>query len=487
MVAFSGGPDSTALLAALVRLLRHPGTRFPGLRLLAAHLDHGLDAGSASRAAAARRLARSLGVPFVAERRPVVPLRRAGESPETAARRVRYRFLAEVARREGARWVATAHHRDDQVETVLLRLGFGSGWEGLAGVRPVRAFGAEASAVAGSGCRLVRPLLEMPREVLEKSLSQEGLVPVADPTNRDLTVPRNRLRHLLRPRLEERWPDLGERLVSLAAAAAGARRSLAQRLRDHLRPRETEEGLAVSRRALGELPPEVLPSALAWLHRRAGAPHPAGGRARRELVRQLAGVGDGPVGVDCGGGFRWEERSGELVLVRPDARPARTPRFTYTLQVPGELMVEELGVGFRLTRAPVAPWMFRGAPDRSGLALPLEEGESVVVRNRRPGDRLHPLGGQGRRRLKEILIDRRIPRGRRDRLPLLIVGGHIAWVPGVTIEHAFRLRERPGGGARVWVAEIFGGETRHRDAESTHGGNRFEDLSTSRPPSRPLT
>ena len=94
--------------------------------------------------------------------------------------------------------------------------------------------------------------------------------------------------------------------------------------------------------------------------------------------------------------------------------------------------------------------MLRGAPDRAGLALPLSAGARVEVRNRRPGDRIRPLGAPGGRRLKEVLIDHRVPRERRDRLPLLVVDGRIAWVPGVTIDEAFRLRE----GSPVWLAEV---------------------------------
>ena len=94
--------------------------------------------------------------------------------------------------------------------------------------------------------------------------------------------------------------------------------------------------------------------------------------------------------------------------------------------------------------------MFAGSPRRAGLALPLTEGDRVVVRNRRPGDRIHPLGAGGSRRLKAVLIDRRIPRQERQRLPLLCVGGRIAWIPGVTIDHRFRLN----GEATAWVAEI---------------------------------
>ncbi len=97
--------------------------------------------------------------------------------------------------------------------------------------------------------------------------------------------------------------------------------------------------------------------------------------------------------------------------------------------------------------------MFAGSPWRAALALPLAEGDRVTVRNRRPGDRIHPLGANGSRKLKEVLIDRRVPRRERERLPLICVGEvgeRIAWVPGVTIDHRFRI----DGHATAWVAEV---------------------------------
>jgi tRNA(Ile)-lysidine synthase len=109
IVAFSGGPDSTALLVGLARL---GGRR--GFEPVAAHLDHGLDPGSADRAAAAVRLAAAAGVRCTVARREVAAARRGGESVEQAARRVRYGFLDEVRRAERARWTATAHHQARQ-------------------------------------------------------------------------------------------------------------------------------------------------------------------------------------------------------------------------------------------------------------------------------------------------------------------------------------------------------------------------------------
>ncbi len=444
VAAFSGGADSTALLLGLSRL---------GIQVTAVHLDHGLDAGSAGRAAAAAGVATRLGVPFIAERRAVPALRRPGESAEAAARRIRYGFLEEVRARLGARYVATAHHRDDQAETVLLRLRFGSGLAGLAGIRPVRG-------------RIVRPLLDLPRAVLREEVEAAGLPWVDDPTNRDLAVPRNRMRHRVLPALGDPHPlapsptrthtrpgegelDFSARLARLAERARRADAALDRRLAGLLEARVLEDGVAVDRDAFLKLPEELVSWALAGLHRRAGAPYPAGSAARQELLRQLRHPAPERSACDCGGGWRWEAAGGLLALRRL-AGSENPLRFTYTLEVPGVLEIPELGVRVGLHHRPVEPWMFQGSPHRAGLALPLRPGDRVTVRNRRPGDRLHPLGAAGSRRLKEVLIDRRVPRDLRDRIPLLCLGERIAWVPGITIDQRFRIT----GEAAAWVAEV---------------------------------
>ena len=429
VVAFSGGPDSTALLLGMSGL--------PGIRLAAAHLDHAMDPGSASRAREAAGIATRLGVPVITERAeprgkgPGAP----AESPEAAGRYARYEFLERVRGDLGARWIATAHHRDDQAETVLLRLLFGSGLEGLAGVRPVHG-------------RVVRPLLGVPRPALLAALSQAGIEPVDDPTNRNLDVPRNRVRHRLLPSLSANEPDLAPRLARLAGKVRAVSSVLDRRLAGSLPLHSVTEGVAVEREALAGLPEEILPFALAWLHRRAGAPYPAAEAARAELLRQIRQRGN--AGCDCGDGWRWETSGRLLVLHRAGAVPERVPDFTYTLEVPGELHIPEISARVRVERRAVEPWMFEGSPHRAGLALPLTEGDRVTIRNRRPGDRIHPLGASGSRRLKEVLIDRRVPRQVRERLPLLCVEGRIAWAPGVAIDERFRLN----GQATAWVAEV---------------------------------
>ncbi|HSU81577.1 MAG TPA: tRNA lysidine(34) synthetase TilS [Thermoanaerobaculia bacterium] len=429
LVAFSGGPDSTALLWGMTRLAARRG-----LRLAAAHLDHAMDAGSGARADAAARIAERLGVPLIRERadvRAVFP----GESPEAAGRRARYGFLERTRQALGARWIATAHHRDDQAETVLLRLLFGSGLEGLAGIRPLHG-------------AVVRPLLALPRAELLAAVEAAGLDPVDDPTNQTLSVPRNRVRHRLLPALAADDPGMSYRLARLGSRAGAAVRTIDRALGERLAVVPAERGIAVERAAVEALPAGLLPSAFAWLHRQAGAPYPAGEAARSELLRQL-GV-RGRAACDCGGGWRWETADELLILRRPEPARETVPDFTYTLEVPGSVEIPEIAVRVRVSRRAVEPWMLQGSPHRAGLALPLMEGDLVTIRNRRPGDRIHPLGARGSRRLKEVLIDRRVPRHVRERLPLLCVGERIAWAPGVTIDQRFRL----AGHATAWVAEV---------------------------------
>jgi tRNA(Ile)-lysidine synthase len=438
LVAFSGGPDSTALLAAAVTFADERRCR-----VVAAHLDHGLDPGSRSRAEAARGLARHLGVPVSIERHPAVP--RAGESPEAAARRVRYAFLETIRSQCDARWIATAHHADDQAETVLLRLLQGSSLEGLAGIQPLWG-------------RVARPFLGLSRRRLAAALDDLALDPLEDPTNRDPRQARSRVRHALLPHLEAEEPGIGARLARLATAARQARARLRQRLAEELEPRPVFAGMGILRRRFATLPAALQPAALALLHQRAGAPYPAGAEARKELLRQLEEHDQGRrVGCDSGRGWRWEGE-GDLLVLRHEQAPP--PFFTYTFEIPGGREIPDLRLRMTVRRAKPGEDVSRREltalpPERcptlrAALALPFAAGGTVAVRNRRPGDRIQPLGCRSPRRLKEVLIDRRVPRLQRDHLPLLEVGGKIAWVPGVTIDASLQVTDP----RNVWIAKI---------------------------------
>jgi len=200
LVAVSGGGDSVALLHLMAGYAVGQS-----LRITVAHLDHGLRRGSADDRRFVKALAGRLDLPCVSDRRSVPKLRLKGESPEEAARRVRWEFLLRAARSVGATSVATGHTLDDQAETVLFRLVRGAGPTALAGM-----------AAAGPG-PIVRPLLGVERSELRAYLQRRGVRFLDDPTNEEVRFDRNRVRRLVLPFLHETLnPRAARHLVQAA-------------------------------------------------------------------------------------------------------------------------------------------------------------------------------------------------------------------------------------------------------------------------------
>ena len=208
LVGFSGGLDSTVLLHALAA---DPAVRARGLRAL--HVDHGLQAASGAWSRACGEACAALGIELVVRKVQVVA---AGDGPEAAARIARRAaFAAELRAGE---WLALAHHRDDQAETVLLRLLRGAGSQGLAGMRATVPF------AAGT---LWRPLLDVPRADLLAAAHAAGLRWQDDPSNTDAAFDRNYLRLHVLPALAARWPQASASLAHSAALLAADADALA--------------------------------------------------------------------------------------------------------------------------------------------------------------------------------------------------------------------------------------------------------------------
>jgi tRNA(Ile)-lysidine synthase len=224
VVGVSGGADSVALLIGLHSLAAGQGVP---PKLLVAHAKHDLREAAAADAAFVVNLAAELGVPcMVRDVRVREPGDVRGEGIEGRARRLRYEFLAAVAREEGARFVAVAHTADDQAETILHRSLRGTGLAGLAGMASAREL--------SDGVALVRPLLAVPRGVVRGYLESCGQVWMEDATNADVRYARNFLRHQILAQCESGpYPAAAAsltRLGSQAAAVAGAVRSAANHL-----------------------------------------------------------------------------------------------------------------------------------------------------------------------------------------------------------------------------------------------------------------
>lgn len=435
LVGVSGGPDSSALLGALAEL---PLPERP--LLLAAHFDHGLrgPAAAAQDAAAAGELARRLGVPLLTGGVGATGLASSAEAP---AREARYAFLAGCAARAGARVVAVGHHRDDRVETVLLRLLRGSGALGAAGMRPSRPL----PGPAGYRGTLVRPLWFAERAQILAHVGLRGLPCVEDPSNRDLSHPRNLLRHAVLPALD-------------AGMGPGYRTALLRTAENLAADGEALEGWAeaVVRRLLrGDvLDPsfytEQMPAAVRhrvlqrWWTGGSGL-----GRLSRRHADALASLGPATA-LDLPHGWRARRSRAGLLLER--ALPETGP---LSLPVPGSVPVPGLGrLRARLVAAadlpapPVDPAVACGGLE--GLALPL------VVRSPWPGETLRPAGGAGERPLREILRAAGVPPEAR-RLPRVVTdaNGYVLWLAGLRRAAAF---PPPGGNRPALMLELLPGD-----------------------------
>jgi tRNA(Ile)-lysidine synthase len=230
-VAYSGGADSTALLVACA-------ARWPG-RVLAMHVNHGLQAAAAGFERHCISACVALDVPLHVER---IDARHApGESPEDAARRGRYDAIHRIAVREGAACVALAQHADDQVETVLLALTRGAGIAGLAGMR---------ARWARDGVDYVRPLLEVAAADIRAWLQAKGVDWIDDPSNASEDYTRNRIRARVVPALREAFPATLDTFARSARHAAQAQALLEELAAEDLQCAGTPPDISALR-ALG--------------------------------------------------------------------------------------------------------------------------------------------------------------------------------------------------------------------------------------------
>jgi tRNA(Ile)-lysidine synthase len=298
LVALSGGPDSLALLVVAAAWAAED----PARRVLAATVDHGLRPASAAEATACARMSASLGIGHET-------LVWEGPKPATgvqaAARKARYGLLTEAALRLGATHLATAHHADDQAETVLMRLAAGSGIGGLGGMRAISHLG---------GIIVVRPFLGLRKAALASICADRSLTPLDDPSNGAQRFSRGRLRKVM-PHLEAEGLTV-ERLTRLARRAAAADEALeiiaAQRLNEIMDRLSADVlglrwGLLLT--APEELQVRVLRQAMASRESETAQP------ARLEALEQL--VGDIGVAARDGQGLR-RTLAGRMLTFTPD-------------------------------------------------------------------------------------------------------------------------------------------------------------------------
>ncbi|RPH54867.1 MAG: tRNA lysidine(34) synthetase TilS [Lysobacterales bacterium] len=400
-VAFSGGLDSTVLLHALTRIAGGEPHR-----LRAAHIDHQLHADSARWRAHCEATAEQLGVRFA---QAVVHVECGREGLEAAARRARYAALRELMQEDEI--LLTAHHADDQLETMLLGLVRGAGVAGLSGIPHSQPFG------SGS---LVRPLLEFTRAELEGWARAEGLVWLEDPSNDNIDLDRNYLRRSILPALRQRWPAAARSASRAGGHLEEAGQLLATLARTDLATVAVDARLDVAR--LLQLYPVRRSNVLRYWIRQCGARTPS--------TRKLAAIEHDllPAAADRTPCVEWDDVElrryrGLLYLDRrlPAFDSVRCLAWDPTTSV-------ELPSGLGRLRLQSDP---AGGLSRQKLASTLE------IRFRAGGETLRPSGDAHRRSLKKMLQASGVPPWRRDRMPLIYSDERLAAVGDLWVAQEF--------------------------------------------------
>lgn len=405
-VAFSGGADSTALLAAMAEVAEAT----PGVRLRAVHIDHGLQPQSAEWARRAAQVCGNFDVPCTVERVRVAT--GAGESVEASARAVRYAALSRLL--APGEYLLTAHHVDDQLETVLLQLARGAGVAGFAAMPTNMPF---------AGGRHLRPLITVTHAELLEYLESRGIEWLDDPMNSDPRFDRTFLRTTVIPVLRRRWP-------AIAANAARSARHMAeaQRLLDSIAERDwvrARDGDRLDLAGLAGLSHERACNLLRFWIRGAGRPLPSAHNLERLLAMMTQAAGDSTPRVNWPGadvrryrGRLYLAESYELAAIGGLSWPwERTPQV-------------QLGSGLGSLRLADGPGVAALARER----LP----ETLEIRGGSAGGSLRPAAGARRRTLRNLFQENGIVPWVRTHIPLIYAAGELIAVGDLWTEAKYQ-------------------------------------------------
>ena len=444
LVALSGGADSVALTRLLSELAETASFEVVGV----AHLNHQIREAADADEQFCRTLAGRLSLPCLVDRVDVIAVaNRESISFEEAGHRERYAFFQRAATTLQADCVATAHTRDDQAETCLLRLLRGAGPAGLSGIHP------------RSG-DVVRPLLDISTSDLREYLSVHGQEFREDETNRDVTVTRNRIRHELIPFLERQFSpsvvDVLVRETKIARYDAEWLEYQATAAASEI-VRYTDGVAVVDQEGLSNQP-----VALARRIVMRAVERVAGRNAGFDQVERLlaiAATGSGrQTAVDLPG-CRVTIANRCLTIAPPPPRHAgSTPvtEFTYRLQIPGEVEIPEAKMTVAVERV-TGGISTRGMLAR-GEAVYVSGGQvtaPLIVRSWRQGDAFRPLGLGGHKKLQDLFVDRKVDRLSRRRIPIVADKKKgIVWVVGHSVSDEFRITPDTEGMLRLTARKL---------------------------------
>lgn len=414
VIGISGGPDSVALLHILLTLKE----RYK-LTLYLAHLNHLLRKEAKQEALFVKRLAKSLQLPLILEEINVLQDTSKNFSIQQKARKIRYEFLIKTAKRLNATKIALAHHEDDNIETILMWLIRGCGAEGIKGIPPVKKINQELY--------IIRPLIKITKQEIEEYLKLNKLSFKIDSSNLKPDYLRNKIRLELLPKLKGYNPNIKEvlkRISTLWHQDDEYLTLLSTKARD-----EVVENGKVNLRKLRHLHPSLQSRILRQLIEEVKGNLEGITQIHIEAILNLIQDGPTQARLDLPANIKVEREYETLIIYKGKREKVRKEEEKY-IEVPGVTKVEELKVETRVMarNSLSTPYSLLSTSscaylDYDKVKLPL------LFRHRRKGDKFHPYGMVGSKKIKDLLIDLKISKKERDILYLLEDKEGIIWLP----------------------------------------------------------
>ena len=423
LVGLSGGADSVALTYILHKL-----SQKYGFRVYTAHLNHGLRGEDADRDEKfCQEFSKSLGITHFKRCVNIGAMsQETGESEEVCGRRARYNFYNEIMEKEGILYTATAHHKNDNAETIIMNFLRGSGSLGLRGIPYVRD-------------RFIRPLLGVTRREIEEFCKSEGLEFVTDKTNAETKYNRNKIRNLLIPQLEREY---NTNLVDVITQN-GEIMSVENDYMDTVAESEFQKicNNAIEITRLGELHTAIAMRVVRKMIEKVTGLRDISARHIKEIL-SLADLGETGKSISIKDDIVARVEYGKLVISRD---LGECEDFSYELKVGENMFISELG--YYVTVEPTKEIKEKGKWV-SYIELPQGECE-IVIRNRREGDVFNPKGMKGTKKVKDYMINEKFPRHSRSRTGIVTINGDIAWIVGHREDGRFEFN---GNGIKISIS-----------------------------------
>ena len=404
VVALSGGPDSTALLKVLIRIATELD-----LELTVAHFNHGLrGAESDEDEQFSRELAESLGLIFVSGKMDQKKVAK-GVSPEDFYRRQRYIFLEKVASDFRAQKIALGHNLQDQAETVLLNLLRGSGLEGLKGILPKR-----------EG-KIIRPFIEISRQEIISFLEKSGISYRKDRSNENSMYLRNQIRAELIPYLKDKYnPKIEENLARMAQILRMEDQFIKQHVDEALQSTSVQRGansFLLKTDFVNNLPYAIRWRLFKTILEDLSPQNNGISFAHVESLDKLAQKNESGKRVVLPQEIEARREYDNLILERKKTSSKRV-NYEYVINIPGTLYVKERKFNVNAEITTNENVDFGG---KNIIYLDLDKiHPPLIIRNRRDRDWFQPLGMAGRQKIKNYLIDHKIPVCERDEIMLIV-------------------------------------------------------------------